>query len=74
MDITQKRLETVLDENQAREQDGFKKGYSTVYHLQTINQLIEKNVMNSIDLFASDAITVRKNKTKQKKKPPHLTP
>ena len=40
--ILQKRIERVLDENQPRQQSGFrKKGYSTVYHLQTINQLIE---------------------------------
>ena len=40
--ILQKRMEKVLDENQSREQAGFKKGYSTVDHLQTVNQLIEK--------------------------------
>ena len=40
--ILQKRMEKVLNENQPREQAGFRKGYSTVNHLQTINQLIEK--------------------------------
>ena len=40
--ILQKRMERVLDENQPREQAGFRKGNSTVDHLQTINQLIEK--------------------------------
>ena len=40
--ILQKRMEVVLDENQPREQTGFRKGYSTVDHLQTINQLTEK--------------------------------
>ena len=40
--ILQKRMERVLDENQPREQAGFRKGYSTVDHLQTIIQLIEK--------------------------------
>ena len=35
-----KRMEKVLDENQPREQAGFRNGYSTVDHLQTINQMI----------------------------------
>ena len=34
-------MEKALDENQPREQIGFRKGYLTVDHLQTINQLIE---------------------------------
>ena len=39
--ILQSKMEKVLDENQPREQTGFRKGYSTIEHLQTINQLIE---------------------------------
>ena len=33
----------VLDENQTREQAGFRKKYSTVDHLQALNQVIEKS-------------------------------
>ena len=40
--ILQKRLEKALGEKQPREQASFRTGYSTVNHLQTINQLIGK--------------------------------
>ena len=40
---TQNRMEKVLDENQPPEQAGFRKKYSTVDHLQALNQVIEKS-------------------------------
>ena len=40
--VLQKRMEHTLDTNQPREQAGFRKGYSTTDHLQSINQVIEK--------------------------------
>ena len=40
--VLQKRMERILDSNQPREQAGFRKGFSTTDHLQTINQIIEK--------------------------------
>ena len=50
--ILQNRMENVLDENQPREQAGFRKDYTTLDHHQTIKQLVEK-LMYSIDPFAS---------------------
>ena len=45
--LLQTRIERTLDENQPREQAGFRKGYSTTDHLQALNQIIEKsNVYN----------------------------
>ena len=41
--IIQTRLKDILDQNQPREQAGFKGGYSTTDHLQAANQLIEKS-------------------------------
>ncbi|GFS22626.1 endonuclease-reverse transcriptase [Elysia marginata] len=36
-------MERILDENQPREQAGFRKGYSTTDHIHTLNQVIEKS-------------------------------
>ena len=41
--LLQTRIERTLDENQPREQAGFRKGYSTSDHLQALNQIIEKS-------------------------------
>ena len=38
----QRRMEKILGQNQPGEHTGFRKGYSTVDHLQVINQPIEK--------------------------------
>ena len=40
--VITKRLERKLDENPTREQAGFRKNYSTMDHIQTINLLREK--------------------------------
>ena len=40
--IITKRITPALDENQSYEQAGFRKGFSTADHLQTLTQLIEK--------------------------------
>ena len=40
--LLQKRMEIVLDENQPRDQAGFRKKFSTTDHIYTLNQVIEK--------------------------------
>ena len=40
--IIQNRIKRVLDDNQPREQAGFREGFPTTDHLHALNQLIEK--------------------------------
>ena len=48
--ILTNRLEKILDENQPREQAGFRSGYSIMDHLHTMNQLIKKTSEYNIPL------------------------
>ena len=41
--LLQTRIERTLEENQPREQAGFRKGCSTTDHLHALNQIIEKS-------------------------------
>ena len=51
MKILQKRLERQLDDNQTREQAGFRKGYSTMDHIHVMNQMIEKSQEYNLPLY-----------------------
>ena len=53
MKIIEKRLKNTITFNQPIEQAGFKSGYSTFDHLQTINQLIKKSCEYQIKVFLS---------------------
>ncbi|GFS08192.1 endonuclease-reverse transcriptase [Elysia marginata] len=41
--LIQKRMERILDENQPRDQAGFRKAFSTNDHMHTLSQIIEKS-------------------------------
>ena len=47
----QTRIERTLNENQPREQAGFRKGYSTSDHLQALNYTIEKSNEYNLPLW-----------------------
>ena len=49
--LLQTRIERTLDENQPREQAGFRKGYSTTDYLQVLNQIIEKSNEYNLPLY-----------------------
>ncbi|GFR95949.1 RNA-directed DNA polymerase (Reverse transcriptase) domain containing protein [Elysia marginata] len=41
--LIQKRMERILDENQPRDQAGFRKAFSTTDHMHTLSHIIEKS-------------------------------
>lgn len=45
------RMKSTLNDNQPREQAGFRPGYSTSDHLQSINQIMEKHLEYQKDLY-----------------------
>lgn len=51
MRVVKNRINATLDENQPPEQAAYRKGYSTMDHLQTINQIQEKCSEYQIPLF-----------------------
>ncbi|MBP1527199.1 MAG: hypothetical protein H9Q66_04685 [Spiroplasma ixodetis] len=50
MKIIKNRIYNQLDTNQTPEQAGFRKNYSTIDHLQTMNQIIEKALEYQIEI------------------------
>ena len=53
--IITNRITRTLDENQPREQAGFRRGFSTIDHLHAVNQLIEKCAEYKIPLVVTTA-------------------
>ena len=49
--VLTKRLEKTLNENQPREQAGFRSGYSTIVHIHFVNQMKEKCREYNIPLY-----------------------
>lgn len=47
------RLTKILDENQPREQAGFRSGYSVLDHIHTVRQLFEKRKEYNLPLYCS---------------------
>ena len=55
--IITNRITRTVDENQPREQAGFRRGFSTIDHLHAVNQLIEKCAEYKIPL-AFDSVEI----------------
>ncbi|MEL7307279.1 MAG: reverse transcriptase family protein, partial [Pseudomonadota bacterium] len=53
MKIMQRRLDKILDANQPRDQAGFRKGFSTMDHIQVMNQLMEKTREYNLPLYVA---------------------
>ena len=49
--IITRRITKILDENQPQEQAGFRSGFSTIDHLQTVNQIMEKTREYNLELY-----------------------
>lgn len=47
------RISNILDENQPREQAGFRSGYSTLDHIHVIKQLFEKGKEHNLTFYCS---------------------
>ncbi len=51
MTLLKSRIYNQLNFNQPREQAGFRKGFSTIEHTLTVNQLIEKSEEYNFELY-----------------------